>query len=312
MKKSFICLLLALLCGHIMAQDLRPYERLATEDALLDRVSYLADDANKGRASGTIGNTCAEQFIVQSFRKFGMKPYNWSYTQSFIYRDSIILRNVVAVIPANCPSDEYVIISAHYDHLGEIRGRIFNGADDNASGVAVLLSLAEMFSAMKADGTGPAKNLIFVAFDGKELSLAGSKYFAKHLNIPASRINAAVNIDIIGTDLVPPGSNKEYILAIGEEKLRPGYRNLLRYVCLRPELRLDYRPDFYGSRSFTRMVYENGDHWSFARKGIPAVFLTSGFHDYTYKPEDDTDKINFPLLRKRTLAIYHFINLLCH
>lgn len=312
MKKSLLCLLLALLCGHITAQDLSPYERLAGEDVLMDRVSYLADDLNTGRASGTTGNLCAAQFVVQNFRKFGLKPYNWSYTQSFRYRDSLILRNVTGVITANRASDEYVIITAHYDHLGEIHGKVYNGADDNASGVAVLLSLAEMYSRMKADGTGPDKNLIFVALDGKELSLAGSRYFAKHLNIPAGKITAAINIDIIGNDLVPPGSNKDYILAIGEDKLRPQYRNLLKYVCMRPEIKLDLCSSFYGSKSFTKMVYENGDHWNFARKGIPAVFFTSGFHQYTYKPEDDTEIINFPLLRKRTLVIYHYINLLCH
>ena len=312
MKKSLLCLLLMLLCGHIKAQDLHPYERLVTEEVLFDRVSWLADDANRGRASGTSGKACAEQFISRHFRKLGMKPYNWYYTQSFRYRDSIILRNVIGVVTASKPSSEYVIVSAHYDHLGEIDGRIFNGADDNASGVAVLLSLAEMFSGMKADGTGPEKNIIFIAFDGKELSMAGSKYFVKHLDIPASKVTAAVNIDIIGTGLVPPGKSSDYMIAIGENRLRPDYRNLLKYVCRRPELNLDFHPDFYGSRNFTKVVYENGDHWSFARKGIPAVFITSGFHQYTYKTGDDTEIINFPLLRKRTLAIYHYINLLCH
>lgn len=74
---------------------------------------------------------------------------------------------------------------------------------------------------------------------------------------------------------------------------------------------MDVCMTFYGSKDFTRMVYRNGDHWSFASKGIPAVFFTSGFHQHTYKQTDDTEIINFPLLRKRTIVLYRYINSLC-
>lgn len=311
MKKSLFCLLLLLLSGLVDAQRPKPYEPALREGFLENVVSFMADDANTGRASGTEGNFRCEQFIAQSFRQYGLKPYNWTYTQSFRYRDSITLRNVAGVMTASVPSDEYVIISAHYDHLGELKGTIYNGADDNASGVAALLGLAKMFSEMREAGYGPRKNLIFVAFDGKELSLSGSRYFVKHLNIPAERITAAINIDIIGTNLVPPGRDSSYIIAIGEESLAKRYQGLLRPVCLQPECRMDLWLTFYGSRDFTRMVYENGDHFNFAKKKIPAIFFTSGFHQHTYKPTDDTETIDFPLLKKRTFVIFNYINRLC-
>jgi len=312
MKKSVLFLLLTLLGGALNAQGVRHYESFLTEESLVETVSYLADDLNTGRASGTDGNSRAEHFISEKFRKLGLKPYNWNYTQSFLYRDSIILRNVVGIITSTVPSNEFIVVSAHYDHLGELKGTIYNGADDNASGVAAMLGIAELFSRMKADGKGPAKNIIFAAFDGKELSLSGSRYFVRHLTFPAKNIAANVNIDIIGTDLVPIKSDRRYIMAIGEESLPARYRGYLKTICLRKEYRMDAGLDFYGSKDFTRMVYQNGDHSSFVKAGIPAVFFTSGFHQHTYKSTDDTRIINFDLLRKRTLVIFNYINNLCN
>lgn len=312
MKKTLLCVLLAFLAVLCRAGSPHPCESVLTEGFLENVISYLADDVNTGRASGTEGAERCCEFIRNTFRFFGLKPYNWSYTQSFSYKDSITLRNIAGVIPASVPSDEYVVISAHYDHLGELKGVIYNGADDNASGVASMLGIAKMFSSMKAAGTGPEKNLIFVAFDGKELSLAGSRHFVSELGIPAEKITAAINIDIIGTRLVPTGNRPEYIIAIGEHSLPDKYRGSLSCICARPECNMDGSLTFYGSRDFTRIVYENGDHYSFVKKKIPAVFFTSGFHEHTYKPTDDTGIIDFPLLKKRTLVIFNYVNNLCH
>ncbi|MBO4768535.1 MAG: M28 family peptidase [Bacteroidales bacterium] len=307
MKKSIISLLLALFPILAAGQGFSSYEGLLTEKSLMNVVSFMADDQNTGRASGTPGNTRAEQFITSRFRQLGLKPINWTYTSSFLNR-GIILRNVVGLIPASRPSDEYIIVTAHYDHLGEIKGTIYNGADDNASGVAAMLGLAEMYSKMKADGRGPLKNIIFVAFDGKELNLAGSKHFVKHLPVPAKKVIAAINMDIMGTDLVPTGKNREYLMAIDGGSMPSWCQSQLRRLCLRSDYRMDISFDFYGSEKFTRMVYRDGDHNSFVAAGIPAVFFTSGFHQHTLKASDDTDIIDFPLLRKRTLVIFNYIN----
>ncbi len=293
------------------SQNSSIYEQLVYREKQEEILSYLADDMTKGRASGTDGKLYAEQFIVERFKQYGLKPYNWSYTQSFQYSDSIVLRNVVGLIPSANNSDEYIIISAHYDHIGEINGRIYNGADDNASGVTALLNIAEMFSTMKSAGKGPRKNLIFVAFDGKELSMSGSGYFVRHLSIPHKNIVCDINIDMLGTDLVPVGSNKEYLIVLGEERLNPKYQGMLLSLCHKPQYKLDLDLTFYGSRDFTKMFYTMGDQYSFAKSGIPAVLFTSAFHQHTYKPTDDVSIINFPLLRKRTLIIFNFINFIC-
>ena len=316
MKKSCAKLIVAailLLAGvpAMRAQSTLAYEnKLNVEDQRRD-LEYLAHEMTSGRASGTPGKELAEHYLVSQFRSIGLKPWHWNYTQSFRYQDSIVIRNVVGLIPASVPSDEYIVIGAHYDHLGQLGHTVYPGADDNASGVTALLSLARMFSAMKADGKGPRKNLIFVAFDGKELDLYGSRRFVRTLDIPHSKITAMVNMDMLGTDLVPPRRNREYLFAIGENTLPESYRGYLSYLCTRTRYKLDLDLTFYGSRNFYKMMYDTSDQQPFARAGIPAVLFTSAFHQHTLKKTDTPAIIDFQLLRKRTLIIFNFINRLC-
>lgn len=304
-------LFLLLAAPDSRAQSLRKYENVLTETWMQETLSHLAHEMTEGRASGTKGKELAEHFLVEQFRAIGLKPWNWSYTQSFRYKDSIIIRNVVGILPASTQTDEYIVIGAHYDHLGRLGHTVYPGADDNASGVTALLSLARMFVAMKADGTGPRKNLLFVAFDGKELNLAGSRYFVRHLSIPRSHITAMVNMDMLGTDLVPPRHNREYLFAIGENSLPEGYQGYLSYICGRAFYKLDLDLTFYGSRSFSKMMYETSDQHPFVTAGIPAVLFTSAFHEHTYKKTDTPAIIDYPLLRKRTQVIFNFVNRLC-
>ena len=316
MRKSCAILLVASLFLFLSgresaAQSTRSYENLVGTQEQMQAIAYLTDAMTEGRASGTKGKELAEHFLVEQFRKIGLKPWHWTYTQSFRFQDSIPVRNVVGLLPASVPTDEYIVIGAHYDHLGKLGHSVYPGADDNASGVAALLSIARMFSAMKADGKGPRKNLLFVAFDGKELDMAGSRYFVRHLGIPYGKITVMVNMDMLGTDLVPPHRNREYLIALGENTIPETYRGYLSYICTRALYKMDLDLTFYGSRDFTKMMYETSDQHPFAKAGIPAILFTSAFHQHTYKKTDTKDIIDYPLLRKRTLVIFNFINRLC-
>ena len=293
------------------AQSLRPYENSVTEGQLRSAIEYLSHELTQGRASGTTGKMLAERYIMDEFRKMGLVPWNWTYTQSFLFQDSLVIRNVIGLLPATRVTDEYIIIGAHYDHLGRLGHTVYPGADDNASGVAALLSIARMFVAMKADGNGPRKNLLFVAFDGKELDMAGSRYFVRNLKIPKSHITAMVNLDMLGTDLVPPHKDPDYLFALGEDSLPATYRGYLSYICSKAFHRLDLDQTFYGSSTFAKMMYRTSDQHPFVQAGIPAVLFTSAFHEHTYKKSDTPAIINYPLLRKRTLVIFNFINRLC-
>ena len=317
MRKSCAILLLTSLFLFLVGQEdagalsLRPYENLISTQDQKQMLEQLADGMTEGRASGTPGKFLAEHYLIEQFREMGLKPLNWAYTQSFRHEDSIAIRNVVGLLPASVPSDEYIVIGAHYDHLGRLGHTVYPGADDNASGVTALLSLARMFCAMKADGAGPRKNLVFVAFDGKELGLAGSSWFVRHCPVPKGKIKAMVNMDMLGTDLVPPHSNREYLFAIGENTLPEAYQGYLSYLCRRAAYKLDLDLTFYGSPKFSKMMYTTSDQHPFARAGIPAVLFTSAFHQHTLKKTDTPAIIDYPLLRKRTLVIFNFINRLC-
>lgn len=271
-------------------------------------LSFLADDISAGRASGSADKVISEQYIITRFKQAGLKPFNWSYTQSFHYNDTIVLRNITGVVPSVTPSDEYVIVSAHYDGLGKLNETVYNGADDNASGVTALLSLAEAFMKMKKDGKGPHKNILFVAFDGKELSMSGSEYFVITYPFNKNRIICNVNMDIMGTTLAPIKKDRpDYLIILGESTLPKPMQGIISAVnATGDNLNLDF--SFYGSQEFTRMMYELGDHFSFAKAGIPALLFTSGFHQYTYKPSDDVSIIDFGVLSKRTSLIFNFLN----
>lgn len=308
MRKLLVSLLLLVQALLASGQTHVSYENLMGTEELRQSLDYLANELTEGRATGSDGKMEAEQFIRERFRSYGLKPFNWNYTQSFPYNDTTIVRNVVGVIPANRMSDEYIIIGAHYDHLGRLGGQIYSGADDNASGVAALLALARSFATMRANGAGPGKNLIFVAYDGKELDMAGSEYFVKHLPFPAEKIVCAINMDMLGTTLAPVHRNRpDYLIVLGENTLPSSMQGIIRRSNTNARFGMDIDYSFYGSDNFTDMVYRTGDQYSFRQKRIPSLLFTSAFHDHTYKPTDKIDIIDFGMLHRRTTLIFDVI-----
>ena len=182
-------------------------------------IVYLTSDESAGRATGSDGCTMAAKYIAGKLSDAGLEPFGLSYFQSFTATNGKRGTNVIGKLSSTTGSNKYIIIGAHYDHRGTINGQIYRGADDNASGVAVLLSLASAISKMKMDGMQIDKNILFMAFDGKELSMSGSRFFVGKTMIPPGNIQLMVNIDQIGTSLAAPNKNKDYIIAIGNEHL---------------------------------------------------------------------------------------------
>jgi len=314
-REFFTLIIVFLLSIPASGQGIHKYEKYITCDQQREFLTYLADDLCQGRECGAEGGQEAARYILGKFRGWGMQPLRWKMVQSFQRNDTTIVRNIFAMVPAVEPSERYIIVSAHYDHIGTIKKTIYNGADDNASGVTVMLSLAEAFSRMRVDGFGPGKNIIFVAFDGHERNMCGSRWFAQHLDdfgIQAKQIDCVVNIDIIGTDLEPVGSNREYIICLGEETLPKKYHGLVKGYALFNSYSMDVDMTFYGSKNFTSYVYNSGDQYNFNKLKVPGVLFTSGFNSYTYKPTDDSNIINFELLKKRSLLIFNFVNSLCN
>lgn len=295
------------------------YEQIIYQAKQERIMTWLADDMNEGRATGTRSAQMVAWYITERFRQYGLEPlFGNSFYNPFI-ADSLCGtrgRNVVGIIRSAVPSDEYVIITAHYDHLGILNGNIYNGADNNASGVTVLLNLADMFGTMKKTRTGPDKNIIFAALDAKELNMAGSKAFVETLlkqesGIPKKQIICAINIDQIGTVLEPVHeADTSFVIVLGENTLRKEDRGIIDMCNRYYNIGLDIDHTFYGSENFTKLFYQLSDQTVFHNAGIPALIFTSGFHRHTYKTTDDPDIISYPVMKKRTILIFYTVMML--
>lgn len=310
MKKSYLIIILMLILSplRISAQAARGYSGLITEDGQRETVVHLCDSLMEGRASGSPGGAAAADFITAEFNRMELKPFYWQRTQMFRQHTGLKMRNIMGVVPSLRPSDEYIVVSAHYDHLGIIKGRVFPGADDNASGVAALLSLAEAFSQMRRDSVGPGVNILFIAFDGKEYSMAGSKYFTANMPVAPSKIVCEVNMDILGSTLVPVHKDKpEYLIVLGRNTLPERYRGIISSCNQAKDMKLDIDYTFYGSDDFTKTMYKLGDHYPFNQKGVPALLFTSGFHQHTLKTTDTPEIIDHRVLAKRTRLVFDVI-----
>ena len=311
MKKaaaSFIITFLLFLAQGLSAQNTDKYEKLIAESGLKETIEALCTPRMEGRGSGTDGGTAAGEYILSRFRDMDLKPFYYNHRQAFRHKGNISMCNVLGVVPAVEPSDQYIVVSAHYDHLGNIKGKVYPGADDNASGVAALLALADMFSQMRRDSIGPSVNILFAAFDGKEYSMAGSNYFVSHFPFAADNIICEINMDIMGSTLVPVHKNRpDYLIVLGRNTLPERHFGVVTSANsgTGPLLDIDYT--FYGSNDFTKTIYKLGDHYPFNLAGIPALLFTSGFHEHTLKTTDTPDIIDYPVLGKRTRLVFRTI-----
>jgi hypothetical protein len=207
--------------------------------------------------------------------------------------------NVLGYIKGTDPalSNEVVVLTAHYDHLG-IRGEsIFFGADDNASGTSAVLEIARAFAKAKAEGHGPRRSVLCMLMTGEEKGLLGSKYYTEYPVFPLEETVADINIDMIGrVDTMHADPN--YVYVIGSDHLSSELHAINENANQQyTHLNLDYT---YNSDDDPNRFYYRSDHYNFAKNGIPIVFFFSGVHEDYHRPSDTPDKILFN--RAETIA----------
>jgi hypothetical protein len=191
--------------------------------------------------------------------------------------------NAIGVLEGSDPKlrHEYVLFTAHMDHIGVTPGvadSINNGADDDASGTAGVLELAEAFS---QPGAHPRRSLVFMAVSGEEKGLWGSHYWSEHPSVPIRDVVANINMDMIGRNWA------DTIVAIGKEHSDLG-TTLDRVNRQHPELRMTAIDDRWPEERF----YFRSDHYNFARKGVPILFFFNGVHEDYHQPSDEVGKVN--------------------
>lgn len=291
-------------------------------------LGFLADDLLEGRDAGMRGGKIAARYIVSLLQEWGISPLQPDgYYQPFdaamvtkpdrgpweVHPDSIQkikdrgahrlrhMNNILAAIPGK-RSHEYVIIGAHYDHEGileDIAGDpLYNGADDNASGVTAVLQIAKAFV---ASGQQPERTVIFAFWDGEEKGLLGSRHFMLNWQKPAD-IKCYLNFDMVGRGPVDQPRLVRYFYT----ESHPNFGKWLE------DDMKTYRFDFDPSYKPWDNPVGGSDNGTFAKAGIPIIWYhTEGHPDYT-RPSDTTDKINFPKLtdisRASFLTGWHMAN----
>jgi Zn-dependent M28 family amino/carboxypeptidase len=326
--KLIICSLLVLATGFsAVAQGdwMKENDRalaLITREGLHREISFLTDSICNGRGTGTAGASEAAFWIARKFQKAGLLPATEGFASHFSTPTGASGHNILGVIPGALtqPRDRYIIVGAHYDHLGVLNGRIFPGADANASGTVALTALADIFGEMKLQGKVYDSNILFVAFDAKEMGMSGSAALWKLIEysilkdpitgkaITKDKITAMVNIDQIGSTLSPVNKDREdYLLMIGTHSLPASKRMNLEACNMLHNINLDLCLSYYGSKTFTDVFYKLSDQKVFVENRIPAVFFTSGITMNTNKTRDVVENLNISVLEKRIRLIYYWV-----
>lgn len=252
--------------------------RTVTAEAIRRHIEFLASDTLEGREGGTQGGYAAAAYLVDQLQKSGIQAAaNGDYFQYFPPN----FRNIVAEVPGSDPvlKDEYLLIGAHYDHVGygapgNSRGPIgviHNGADDNASGTAGVLEVARALVQLKP---GLKRSVLVVFWDAEEKGLLGSKHFVQSPVIPLTKIKLHLNVDMIGR--LRPGS-----LEVSGWRTAPGLR---QFLAAQNQDRLDL--------DLTLAYRLDSDHWPLFERGVPSVMLHTGRHDDYHRPSDDPPAIN--------------------
>jgi len=272
------------------------YISKATADKMLGKKKKLAEktlnDINQ--------NGKPENFSISSNLAFHIVK-----TERAVYAD-----NVLGYVEGSDLANEVVVVSAHYDHLGKDADTVYNGADDDGSGTVSLIEMAEAMMQAKADGAGPRRSVLFIAFSGEEKGLLGSKAYVEDPVFKLENTVADLNIDMIGRvdDFHETDSN--YIYIIGSNFLSTALHTINEAAAKTyTDLHLDYK---YNSTTDPNRYYYRSDHYNFAKNNIPVIFYFSGSHADYHQPTDDVDKINFSLMEKRARLVFHTLWILAN
>ena len=284
--------------SHLAAQESSwscpdPASVVGAAEGAFAHVRYLADDRLEGRAVATRGERCAGDYIAARFREIGLDPagddgswfQSWTVAAADPHGGAVHgeARNVVAVLPgSDSHGTQSLVIGAHYDHLGlggfgslspDQAGTVHNGADDNASGAAVLIEVARALAA----GPPLAQDILFIAFTGEERGLWGSAHYVASPLLPLDGTVAMLNLDMVGRV-------RDDVLAVLGTGTAEEWEATLRRANARIDFPLDLR--------FNSDGFGASDHTSFYARGIPVLHFFSNTHPEYHRVEDDWELVN--------------------
>ncbi|WP_339623592.1 M28 family peptidase [uncultured Winogradskyella sp.] len=264
---SLICLLFVISFSYAQDKDLK-----FNEDQLLNRLKILSSDKFEGRRTGQKGNNLARAYIIEQFKSLNVRGYQGNYEHPFSFDTRIgafNANNILVEIKGTEHPDKYIVISAHHDHLGVSGDKIFNGADDDASGISALFSFAEYLT-----NNPPKHSVILAAFDAEELGLRGAKHFVANFDTRKILIN--LNMDMISR------SAKNELYAVGArynkalKAIVDNFENLTTSKLLQGHDGTDGKQDWTMS----------SDHGPFHAAKIPFLYFGNEDHAAYHKETD--------------------------
>ena len=210
--------------------------------------------------------------------------------------------NVAGLLVGTDLKQEVVVVSAHYDHLGQSGKRVYHGADDNASGTATVLSMAALFDSLAQQGIRPRRSLLFVLFSGEEGGLLGSQYFVANSPIPLNQFVGDLNVDMVGRVDNAHRRKPDYCYLLTNEQ---GIElQKAAEAANRQSVNLTLNQGGYDTKNDPLRFFYRSDHVNFARLGIPALFFTNGEHPDYHQLTDTAERINYEVLQKRATLVF--------
>ena len=271
------------MAGSAIAPDSpRTSESRVDQDQLIGDLKVLANPELGGRLTGSEGSRRARAFIGERFERLGLKPVNGVREQrfSFARQPYSTATNVMGMIEGTSEPERFVLLTAHYDHLGVRGGRVYPGADDNASGVAGMLAAASWFAKHR-----PKRSVVFVAFDGEEEGLQGARHFVARSPLDLKRIIAVVNLDMIGR-----GDNNTLVVA--GTYYHPQLTRIVADSAYGRQIRIVFGHDrpFLAAASVEDWT-QSSDHGPFHDAGVPFLYFGVEEHADYHQPTDTAEKI---------------------
>jgi len=280
--KSLFKLLLLPLFLFSCTLDTATYDVVDRNQLLVD-LQYLSSDELEGRKTGTEGSRMAQEYIIERFNTLGLGMFGDSYKHLFdhtnqrtgeVFTDAV---NLIAYIEGSDQPERYIVVTAHYDHLGIQDGDIYNGADDNASGTGGLMASARYFT-----DNQPRNSIIFIAFDAEEQGLGGARHFVENPVVPLDQFVLNVNMDMISNNF----ENELYVVGT------------YHYPFLKPlieEFTAEAPVDVlfgFDSDEWDQDWTMSSDHGPFHQKGIPFVYFGVEDHPHYHAPTDTFENTN--------------------
>ncbi len=284
------------------------YLKTITEEDLKNHLYEITDSKYVGRKTGELGHNAICDYIRNEYDSLKVEapPAYPSYYQtvpkSFLPEGINTSQNVISYIEGSEFPNEYLVISAHSDHLGVEDGLVHNGADDNGSGTSALLEIAEAFKLAENNGIKPKRSIVFLHVTAEELGLYGSQYYIQNPAFPIENTVANLNTDMIGRIDKRHEGNDNYVYLIGSDRISTELDYIVRKANDEfVHLDLDYK---YNDLNDSNRYYNRSDHYNFALQNVPVIFFFNGEHEDYHKSSDTVDKINFSALKKRTQLIF--------